>query len=114
MARATIRTPMSVKMRAKQFMMFDAMKGLKEAIEDKEHQCISKRILTDERIEEINSVISSMQVGDLINLTYYCKYGRYHRISGLLTNVDTFRKEMMINNMTIDFDDIYDIEMKLE
>lgn len=112
--KTTIRTPMPIRIRAKQFTMFDALKGLKEAIEEKEHQYISKRILAEERIEEINRIISSIQVGNLINLTYYCKHGRYYRIRGSLNNVDVFRKEIMIDNIIIDFDDIYDIEIERE
>ena len=42
--RATIRTPMPVKMRAKQLMMFDAMKGLTEAIGERTSILPSKRI----------------------------------------------------------------------
>lgn len=44
-------------MRAKQFAMFDALKGLKDAIAEKEKEFCSKRELTEERIDEINQTL---------------------------------------------------------
>ena len=75
MARATIRTPMPIKMRAKQFAMFDALKGLTEAIAEKERQVYPRKELSEERISEINLYLKALTVGDYVSLIYYCWYG---------------------------------------
>lgn len=64
MVSTTTRTPMPVKMRAKQFMMFDAMKGLTEAIAEKEHQYYPRRELTEERLKSMeNYQLSIKEIG---------------------------------------------------
>ena len=70
--KTTIRTPMPIKMRAKQFAMFDAMKGLTEAIAGKEESYIQKKELSESRIEEINQQLQTLRKGDRVNLSYYC------------------------------------------
>lgn len=108
--RATIRTPMPVKMRAKQFMMFDAMKGLTEAIAEKERCCYSQRELSEERIAELKAIISSLQVGVSATVTYYCGYShRYKRISGVVNKIDFYWKQILVECVVIDFSDIYKI-----
>ena len=98
MARATIRTPMPIKMRAKQFAMFDAMKGLTEAIADKERCCYPQRELSEERIAELEAIISSLQVGITVNITYYCGYSHgYKRIRGIVNKIDTYWKQILVS-----------------
>lgn len=108
--RATIRIPMPVKMRAKQFMMFDAMKGLTEAIADKERCCYPKIELSEERIAELESIISKLQVGASISVTYYCGYSHgYKRINGIVNKIDFYWKQILVEGVVIDFSDIYKI-----
>ena len=78
-ARTTTRIPMSIKIRAKQFAMFDALKGLTEAIAEKEHQQNLRKELSEGRIEEINQQILLIKKGDYISVTYYCQYGKQYR-----------------------------------
>lgn len=106
-ARTTIRTPMPIKLRAKQFMMFDAMKGLTDAITAKEQQVYPKRELTEERINEINQCLSKLQTGDRVTLSYYCQYGKqYCQLTGTVTRIDSFWQEIQIGSMTICFSKI--------
>lgn len=112
MVRTTIRTPMPAKMRAKQFAMFDAMKGLTEAIAAKERQICPRQELTEERIGEINEKLSQLQVGDTVTVRYYCQYGKtYIQLTGKVTRVDAFWKELQIDSKTIDFNEISDVHM---
>ena len=105
--KTTIRTPIPVKIRAKQFAMFDAMKGLTDAIAAKEQQDYPKRELTEERINEINQCLSKLQTGDRVTLSYYCQYGKqYCQLTGTVTKIDSFWQEIQIGSMTICFSEI--------
>lgn len=106
-ARMTIRTPMPIRMRAKQFAMFDAMKGLTEAIAEKEQQFYAKRELDEDRISEINLCLSELQVGDTITLKYYCQYGKqYRELTGAVTRMDSFWKELQVGDVSICFSEV--------
>ena len=52
MARTTVRAPMPASRRAKQFSPFDALKGLKEAIAEKERIPTPRRILVEDALAE--------------------------------------------------------------
>ena len=106
----TTRIPMPAKTRAKQFMMFDAMKGLTEAIAAKERQCYLQKELTEDRIEELNRKLLELQAGDMVTLRYYCQYAKvYTKLTGKITKVDTFWKALQIDGKTIEFCEIDDI-----
>ena len=103
---------MPVKMRAKQFAMFDAMKGLTEAIAAKEQQFYPKRELSEDRIQEISQSLSKLQVEDFVVVRYYCQYGmHYRKLSGTVKRIDSFWKEMQIDDVTICFSEIDTIEV---
>lgn len=110
MAKTTIRVPMSVKMRAKQFMMFDAMKGLTEAIAEKEKQHSPKHDLADDRIEELNGCLLELQIGDNVTVDYYCQYERtYKQLTGSVRKIDSFWKELQIGERSVSFSEISNI-----
>lgn len=106
-ARTTIRTPMPIKMRAKQFMMFDAMKGLTEAIAEKEQQNYPRKDLAEDRINEINRCLLDIQVGDQVSVNYYYQYGmRYKQLVGTVSRIDFFRQEIQIGDETVCFSEV--------
>ena len=112
MARATIRTPMPIKMRAKQFAMFDVMKGLTEAIAEKEMSYTTKRELSESRIEEIAQQLQMLKMGDKVTLSYYCSYGRQYRtITEKVVKIDMFWKELQIGGILICFSEIHEIAL---
>ena len=105
--RTTIRTPMPIRMRAKQFAMFDALKGLTEAIAEKEQKVYPKKELAEDRISEINLCLSELQVGDIVTLSYYCQYGKqYRQLAGAVTRIDSFWKEIQIGDVTVYFSEV--------
>ena len=107
---AQVRAPMPASRRAKQFGMFDALKGLKEALAAKERRPEPKKTLASDAIEELNSVISSLKIGMVVTVVYYCRYREeYHQITGPVTKVDAFWKCLQIGNMCVDFEDIFEI-----
>ena len=110
MARKTIRTPMPIRMRAKQFAMFDALKGLTEAIAEKERQSYPKRELTESRIEEIAQQLNKLQLGDIVTITYYCYYGRHYcTLTERIVKIDMFWKELQIGKISVRFSEIDEI-----
>lgn len=113
-ARTTIRTPMPIKMRAKQFMMFDAMKGLTEAIAEKEQQSYPKKELTEERKAEINTAIAELQPEIGVEVIYYCQYSqRYRQVRGIVRKIDPYWKQIQIDKILINFDEIAEITESL-
>jgi hypothetical protein len=99
--------PMSRSKRAAQFAMFDALKGLKEAIAAKEKRPEQKIILAEDAAAELNDTLASVSKGMVITVVYYCTYGQEHKqITGTIQKVDPYWKTLQIGNMVIDFCDI--------
>ena len=110
MAKTNIRVPMPVKRRAKQFMMFDAMKGLTEAIAEKERQFTPKKELTDDRIAELNECLMALKPGDEVSVDYYCQYeSRYKQIKGQIKKIDLYWEAIQICESSIAFSEISNI-----
>ena len=112
MVKATVRAPMPLSQRAKQFAPFDALKGLKEAIAQKEHTPTPRRELSEDAIAEINTRLSNLKPGQLATVVYYCDYTQeYHQLTGKVSKVDPYWKAVTIGNISIDFAELYQIEM---
>lgn len=110
MAKTSIRVPMPVKRRAKQFMMFDAMKCLTEAIAEKERQFTPKRELAEDRIEELNESLMELHTGDEVTVEYYCQYeSRYKQLTGTVKKVDIFWEALQIGESLVAFSEISNI-----
>ncbi len=112
MARTTVRAPMPASRRAKQFAPFDALKGLKEAIAEKERIPTPRRILAEDALAELNEKLSQLRKGSIVTVVYYCIYEQeYHQITGAVVSVDTYWSLLQIGNMAIDFSEIFEIEI---
>ena len=112
MARTTVRVPMPASRRAKQFAPFDALKGLKEAIAEKERIPTPRRILAEDALAELNMTLSQLSKGTIVTVVYYCIYEQeYHQITGAVAAVDTYWSLLQIGNMAIDFSEIFEIEI---
>ena len=57
--------------RAKQFMPFDALKGLQEALRSKEIEYEEKREISEEEQEKISAQLCLLDMGDNIKIKYY-------------------------------------------
>ena len=72
--------------RAAQFAPFDALKGLQEALKMKEYEhSRTQRIdVSEEESQWISNVISEIEKGDLVYVTYYNEQDQhYHEAHGL-------------------------------
>ena len=56
--------------RAKQFMPFDAMKGLQEALRDREerHTRVERHDISDEALAENNALLLRLEKGDTVEI----------------------------------------------
>lgn len=106
------RAPMPTSRRAKQFAPFDALKGLKEAIAEKERIPTPRRILAEDALAELNEKLSQLRKGSIVTVVYYCIYEQeYHQITGAVVSVDTYWSLLQIGNMAIDFSEIAELEI---
>ena len=95
--------------RAKQFMAFDALKGLQEALREKEGECEDSKILTEESAKDLDIQLHRLRKGSKVELEYY-KNHQYVSVCGDITSVDNLNKKIIINEEEIiDFYDIINI-----
>ena len=110
MAVKTVRAPMPRSKRAKQFMPFDALTGLREAIAAKERMIEPRRYPSEDAIAEINEKLLDLHKGQIITVVYYGDYEqRYLQLTGPVIKVDPYWHSIQIENITIDFSEIYEL-----
>lgn len=99
--------------RAKLFAPFDAMKGLKEALRDREerHARVARHEISDEQAEENSHAILRLERG--MEIEVYCHHN-FHDvvIRGRVTGLDLARKMLSLDGQNILFDDIYAVSIK--
>jgi len=107
MATKKVWAPMPPSQRAKQFAPFQALKGLNEAIANKERNIVPRLELTEDSIAEINKVLVSLERGILVTVAYYSEFAMdYLQLTGFVTKIDPVSKFLQIGKMTIYFADI--------
>ena len=83
--------------RAKQFMPFDAMKGLQEALRDREerHSRVPKHEVSEEIAEKISDILTILKPGMGVTVEYY---KAFHDVAnrGVVAKVDTVYKYIII------------------
>ena len=115
MATKTVRAPMPRSRRAKQFMPFDALTGLREAIAAKERVTEPRRYLSEDAIAEINETLVSLHKGEVITITYYGTYEQaYKQLTGPVTRIDSYWNSLHLGDISIEFSEIFDILVSKE
>ena len=105
---AQVRAPMPPSQRAKQFSMFDALKGLKEALASKERLPEPRKELAQDAAEELNQLLCSLEKGASVTVVYYCKYQQeYRQVTGAVNKIDLLWKYVQIGQVCVDFSEIY-------
>jgi len=98
--------------RAKQFAPFDAMKGLQEALRDREerHSRVERHEISEEMAEQNSRVILKLECG--MRVEVFC-YSEFHDVlkRGQITDIDITMKYLKLDNKRILFDDIYSIKI---
>ena len=110
MATKTVRAPMTRARRAKQFMPFDALVGLRDAIAAKERVIEPRRYLSDDAITELNDSLLELRKGQIITVVYYGIYEQtYLQLTGAVTKIDPYWHNLQFGNVVIDFSEIYQL-----
>ena len=89
--------------RAKQFMPFDALKGFKEALREKEKIVVDKIDLGEDAIIEINNILTTLKIGDIVKVVYF-KENEYIEVTGMISKIKNdffviFKEKIMYNNI---------------
>ena len=95
--------------RAKQFLPFDAVKGLQVALREKEIEHINKFELSDEQIENISDTLKMLRIGEKIEFVYYVDR-QYKKMQGNVVKLNNVKKSILIDDIEIFFVDIFSIK----
>ena len=97
--------------RAKIFMPFDALKGLRQALKEKEKIVAKKVDLTQDDIEEISKTLSQLKKRQMVSVTYYDGED-YTKIVGLVSKIDAISQTLTVVQTNIKFEDILEISIE--
>lgn len=98
--------------RAKQFAPFDAMKGLQEALRDREerHSRVDKHGISEEDAEANSRTMLRLQRGMKVEISYYKAFHDVIR-TGTVTYLNTALRRLKLDDEPILFDDIYTLKI---
>ena len=101
--------------RAKQFMPFDALKGLREELKKREEKHLKekKKELSEEEIMSLSQKLIVLKKGDIVAITFFYD-GHYITIKDKLQSINTAYKYLEILGRRISFEDLLDIEITSE
>lgn len=94
--------------RAKQFLPFDALKGLKDALKEKERKKYYKKLLSPDQYDELNRTICHIAKGDMVKVVYY-DHDEYISKEGIVSHINHDLKTLTIVGIDIPVCDIIDI-----
>ena len=96
--------------RARQFLPFDALKGLQEEYRKKEIVFENKKELSEDSLSELEKEFNKIDIGSSVKIQYY-KNRKYCSIVGLVTSIDYIKKRIQIDeNENINVCDIVAIK----
>ena len=82
--------------RAKLFLSYDALKGFKEKIHERERIIVNKPILSEDQLYELDWKIKQLKVGILVSIVYYDNNQFVYK-EGIVTGADfEYKKEIRI------------------
>ena len=97
--------------RARQFLPFDALKGLQEALREKEVELDERKELSEESIEELSNKLQMVERGNKVRLVYYHQR-KYRQIEGTVIDIKVIQKKLILeSDLRINFADIIYVEI---
>lgn len=99
---------MANKSKANQYQPFDALKGFSDKLREKEKVVVEKKVLSEEKIEDLNNLLLSLTKNDYVSVKFYHK-GQYLDIEGFVEKIDVYNRCLIISSSKISFDDLYEI-----
>lgn len=91
--------------RAKQFMPFDALKGFREALAEKERLVVQRRSHSEEEQEALDRKLRRLRKKDIVTVEYF-QNGAYERLTGMVSAIDVPGRRLQIADTEISFSDI--------
>jgi len=102
------RIKMPVSDRAKQFSPFAAIRGLEEALAEKEKIPVPRPEYSEEMNEKINKKLCRLKKGEHASVKYYGNE-EFLWAEGVVEKIDTVGRVLKIGDIKISFDDILNI-----
>lgn len=98
--------------RAAQFAPFDALRGLREALTEKEQKLakVAKKELTDEQITELSAKLLKLKRGARVAIVYYHS-GYYLTLKGRVQANNIPLKHLIINDQKIPYQDLLSLKI---
>ena len=99
--------------RAPIFSSFDALKGFKELLREKEKIVVPKRILSEDDYELLNRQIYQIEIGKIIGIVYF-NNGEYLYQEGIVSKINYDTRIIQLVKTKIDFKYIVEIRLDIE
>ncbi len=98
--------------RAKQFAPFEALKGLREALKERENRIekLERAEIAEDKAREIQLELLKVEKGCEIEIDFF-NFGSYRRYRGEVSSVDFSLRYLIMENRKIFFDDLYYIKV---
>lgn len=94
--------------RARIFMPFDALKGFKEAIKEKERIIVAKKDLTEDDYIRLNETYKRIQKGSIVKIIYY-SIDSYIEYTGMVSDINEGERYIKVVKEKIPFSTILDL-----
>lgn len=98
--------------RAKQFMPFDALKGFREALAEKERLIVPRRELSEEQKAELDDKLHRIHKMDIVTVEYF-QNGEYVQVTGVVSELNEPNRMLKIVNTRISFEAIADLQINI-
>ncbi len=102
------RVKMDISNRAKQFMPFAAVRGLTEALAQKEHVTVPKPLLSEDMEVELDRRLHRLHPGNIATIVYYHRE-ECIKITGIVARIDVDSRILQVVHTKIPFDEILSI-----
>ena len=79
-------------------MPFDALKGLQDALREKEVEYEQKKELAEEKLIELQNEFNKIEIGNMVKIRSY-RNNRYIDILGVITKIDYIKKKIQIDGI---------------
>lgn len=96
--------------RAKQFLPFDALNGLQDALREKEVEYVDKIELSDDKKQELSDKLRNIKVGEKVRVMFYIN-NQYKEANGKANDINKLEKYIIVDNIKIYFTDILSIKI---
>lgn len=100
---------MDITQRAHIFSAFDALKGFRELLKEKERIVVPKRILSEDDLDILNRKIHEVKAGMILTIIYFDN-GDYIKQTGRVAKISLDEKYIQIVKTRIQLSHIVDLE----